>query len=143
VADTVVGSGSDNQFQIADLVWHREADRALAAFHQLADRQGVGSACVTVVAALSYSLRTLARYVAERPSGSPWQVASALGVPMWKVDEVSAQAKLWRPAQLARAAVVLAGADADAKGGLGDAGALDPEQKMFAVERLILQLAAD
>lgn len=141
VHQTLVAAGSDNQFEIADLVWHRRGEQALVAFRQLAERNGAGSACVTVVAALSYSLRSLARYVAERPSGSPWQVASALGVPAWKVDGLAAQAKLWRPAQLAEATVVLADADADAKGGLGDAGALDPEQKMFAVERLILRLA--
>ncbi len=93
------------------------------------------------MAALSYSLRSLARYVSEQPSGSQWQVASALGVPPWKVDALAAQSRLWRPVQLAAAAVALADADADAKGGLGDAGALDPEQKMYAVERLIVTLA--
>ena len=60
--------------------------------------------------------------------------------PAWKIDTLAAQAKLWRPAQLAEAAVLLADADADAKGGLGDTGTLDPEQKLYAVERLLLQL---
>lgn len=142
VHQTLISAGSDNQFEIADMVWLRDCAGALAAFRQLADRNGTGNACVTVVAALSYSLRSLARYVAERPSGPPWQVASSLGIPAWKVEGVAAQAKLWRPGQLAVAAVVLAQADADAKGGLGDAGALDNEQKMYAVERLILELAA-
>ena len=142
VRDTLVAGGSSNQFEIADLVLRREAVPALVAFRQLADRNGPASACVTVVAALSYSLRTLIRYVTERPTGSPWQVASALGVSSWKVDALAAQAKRWRPADLAAAALVLAEADADAKGGMGDAGALDTEQKMFAVERLILELAA-
>ena len=142
VQQTLIAAGSDNQFEIADLVWQRRAAEALVAFRQLADRNGVSSACVTMVAALSYSLRSLARYVAERPVGAPWQVAAALGVPAWKVDSLAAQAKSWRPAQLADAAVVLAIADAETKGGLGDGGALDPEQKMFAVERLIVQLTA-
>jgi DNA polymerase-3 subunit delta len=141
VRTTLVAAGTDNQFEIADLVWHRRTHEALVAFRQLAERNGAASACVTVVAALSYSLRSLARYVAERPSGSPWQVASALGVPTWKLDGLAAQSKLWRPGQLAAAAVALADADAGAKGGLGDAGALDPEQKMYAVERLIGQLS--
>ncbi len=143
VRGTLVSAGSDNQFVIADLVWQRRSAPALAAFRHLAERNGVGSACVTVVAALSYSLRTLTRYVTERPTGSPWQVASALGVPAWKVDVLAAQSKLWRPGQLAAAAVMLADADADAKGGLGEAGALDNEQKMYAVERLILTMAAE
>jgi DNA polymerase-3 subunit delta len=140
VRSTFPATSNGNQFEIADLVWHRKAEDALVAFRGLADRNGVGAACVTLVAALSYSLRALTRFVTERPSGSPWQVASALGVSTWKVDTLAAQARLWRPAQLASAAVLLATADADAKGGLGDAGALDPEQKMYAVERLILAL---
>jgi DNA polymerase-3 subunit delta len=133
--------GNENQFEVADLVWHRKAAEALTAFRGLADRNGVGNACVTVVAALSYSLRSLARYTTEQPTGSPWQVASALGVPPWKVDALAAQSRLWRPGQLAAAAVALADADADAKGGLGDTGALDPGQKMYAVEQLIVTLA--
>lgn len=141
VRDTLTAGGTENQFEIADLVWKRETAAALAAFRQLAERNGASGACVTVVAALSYSLRSLARFSADRPTGSPWQIASALGVPMWKVDAIAAAARLWRPGQLARAAVLLADADADAKGGLGDSGALDPEQKLFAVERLIQELA--
>ncbi len=142
VRSTLTAAGTGNQFEIADLVWHRQTGEALAAFRQLAERNGASSAAVTVVAALSYSLRTLARYATERPSGTPWQVASALGVPAWKVDVLAAQSRGWRPAQLAGAALALADADADAKGGLGDAGALDPEQKLFAVERLIRELGA-
>lgn len=140
VHSTLVIVGTANQFEIADLVWNRRTAEGLTAFRQLAERNGASSAGVTMVAALSYSLRTLARYVGDRPSGSPWQVASALGVPAWKVDTIAAQARQWRPAQLAQAAVLLAAADADNKGGLGEAGALDPEQKLFAVERLIRQL---
>ena len=79
----------------------------------------------------------------ERPSGSPWQVAAALGVPAWKVDVLAAQSRLWKPGELAAAAVLLADADADSKGGLGEAGALDPEQKLYRVERLIRQLAGE
>ena len=140
VHQTLIDSGSQNQFEIADLVWRQRSEEALVAFRQLAERNGASSACVTVIAALSYSLRTLARYVAERPSGKPWQQAAALGVPVWKMDTLASQAKLWRPGRLAEAAVLLAEADADAKGGLGDAGALDLEQKLYAVERLILRL---
>ena len=141
VRSTFPMTGNENQFEVADLVWHRKGPEALTAFRGLAVRNGVGNACVTVVAALSYSLRSLARYVSDQPSGSQWQVASALGVPPWKVDTLAAQSRLWRAGQLAAAAVTLADADADAKGGLGDAGALDPEQKMYAVERLIVTLA--
>lgn len=140
VRTTFPATNNGNQFEIADLIWHRNPEAALVAFRGLADRNGVGSACVTLVAALSYSLRSLTRYVTERPSGSAWQIASALGVSTWKVEALAAQARVWRPAQLATAAVLLATADADAKGGLGDAGALDPEQKMYAVERLIVAL---
>jgi len=143
VRATLVSSGTENQFEMADLVWRRQTSQALVAFRQLAERNGASAACVTGVAALSYSLRTLARYVAERPSGSQWQVASALGVPAWKVDVLAAQARLWKSAELAAAAVVLADADAESKGGLGEAGALDPEQKLYRVERLIRQLAGN
>lgn len=141
VRSTFPLTAGGNQFEVADLVWMRKSAEALTAFRGLADRNGVGNACVTVVAALSYSLRSLARYVTEQPAGSPWQIASSLGVSPWKVDTLAAQARLWRPGQLAAAAVALGDADADAKGGLGDAGALDPEQKMYAVERLIVELA--
>lgn len=141
VQSTFPSAGQENQFEVADLVWRRQPAEALAAFRGLVERNGVGNACVTVVAALSFSLRSLARYVSERPTGTPWQVASALGVPAWKVDALAAQSRLWQPGQLAAAAVTLADADADAKGGLGDAGALDPGQKVYAVERLIVELA--
>ena len=142
VRSTLVIVGTANQFEVADLVWSRRTAEGLTAFRQLAERNGASSAGVTTVAALSYSLRTLARYVGDRPPGSPWQVASALGVPAWKVETIAAQARLWRPAQLAQAAVMLASADAASKGGLSEAGALDPEQKLFAVERLIRRLGS-
>lgn len=139
--NSLTATAGENQFEIADLVWRRQGAQALEAFRRYAAQQGASSAAVTVVAALSYSLRSLARYVAERPAGAPWEVARQLGVPVWKVDVLAGQAKSWRPAQLARAAVVLAAADADAKGGLGDAGALDPDQKNYKVEQLIIELA--
>ena len=139
--NSLTATAGENQFEIADLVWRRQGTAALEAFRRYAAQQGASSAAVTVVAALSYSLRSLARYVAERPGGAPWEVARQLGVPVWKVDALAAQAVSWRPGQLARAAVALADADADAKGGLGDAGALDPDQKNYRVEKLIIELA--
>lgn len=143
VLATLPPASTENQFAIADLVWLRKPQEAVVAFRRYSAANGAGTAAVTVVAALSYSLRNLARYVAERPRGTSWQIAGQLGVPGWRVDAIAAQAKLWQPIELARAAVQLAAADAQAKGGLGDAGALDPEQKSYAVERLILGLSGE
>lgn len=144
VTATVAAAAAENQFAIADLVWHRRPGPALEAFRRLVAANGAGSACVTVVAAMSFSLRQLVPVVAARPApgASGWQLAGQLGVPPWKLDTLLAQARLWRPGELAAAGERLATADADAKGGLGDAGALDPEQKVYEVERLILDLAA-
>jgi DNA polymerase-3 subunit delta len=142
VVQTILAAAPENQFAIADLVWHRRPGPALEAFRRLVAANGAGSACVTVVAAMSFSLRQLVPVVAARPAGgSSWQLAGQLGVPAWKLDTLLAQAKLWRPGELAVAAERLARADAAAKGGLGEAGALDPEQKVYDVERLILQIA--
>lgn len=142
VAQTVLAVAAENQFAIADLVWHRRPGPALEAFRRLVAANGAGSACVTVVAAMSFSLRQLVPVAAARPASGAngWQLASQLGVPPWKLDTLLAQARLWRPGELAAAAERLAAADAAAKGGLGDSGALDPEQKVYEVERLILDL---
>jgi len=67
-------------------------------------------------------------------------VARPAEFPPWKVRVLRHQWSAWSGDQrrLAAAAVALADADGAAKGGVGEGTALDPEQKLLALERLVL-----
>ncbi len=82
VRATLVSSGTENQFEMADLVWRRQTSQALVAFRQLAERNGASAACVTgggstvLLAADVGAIRgraavRLASGRSRRPSASP------------------------------------------------------------------------
>jgi len=141
VRDTLIGSGVGDIWQLADLVWAKETAQALVLFRKLVEQEGRGVG-VSVAMALSRGLRALAKCVDGLPPGNQWQVASALGVPAGRVPDVVARARLWDAAGLAGAAARLAAVDAAVKGGMGRGAALDDEQKLFALEKLIIELTA-
>ena len=140
VAVSLAGQGQESQFTIADLVWAGEAEAALRSFRRLVATQGSTSAPVIMISALSYSLRSLARATASGLDPHDRRVAAQLGIPPWKVAKVVATARRRGARDLGRAAVLMDQAEADVKGGVGDEGALDPEQKVARVESLILAL---
>lgn len=108
--------------------------RRTAAIERLRWALETGVAPVLVTAALATSLRQLGRYLAlsgeRRPEAA---VARDVGVPPWKLKEVSRQARSWDNRSIAVGIRAVAEADARVKGA-----AADPH---FALESLILTLA--
>ncbi|MDR0990169.1 MAG: DNA polymerase III subunit delta [Propionibacteriaceae bacterium] len=92
-----------------------------------------GTAHVMVTSALANSLRQLGQYLAAtRQQPRPRDLASLIGAPSWKVDQIARQARPWSEPAVARAIRVVAQADADIKGAAGD-----PD---YALERAVLTI---
>lgn len=120
----------------ADMSGFTVADRAVegdlsGALELLRYGQATGLAPVLVTSALAGSLRSIAQ-VASAGNAPPAQLASALGMPAWKVDKTRRQARGWRPVGLSTAVRAVAAADADVKGGVAD--------QAYAVERVLLSV---
>ena len=136
------GVAEVSAFAIADGVWDRRAAEALRSLRwSMAGSDAVG---VPTVVALATGLRSIVRVAALGPRASEQEVARDAGVPPWKVKVLRRQWSTWSGDQrrLAMAAVALAEADAAVKGGVAARGSLDPQQKLMALERLVLQTAA-
>jgi DNA polymerase-3 subunit delta len=93
----------------------------------------LGVAHVLVADALADAVRTIAR-VSAMGRADPFQLASQLGMPPWKVKKAQGQARGWDPAGLAEAMSVVALLNADVKGV-----AADPA---YALERAVLRIVA-
>jgi DNA polymerase-3 subunit delta len=91
--------------------------------------QSTGLASVLVTSALASTLRSVA-LVASAGRQPAHQLASALGMPPWKVEKTQRQTRGWGPEGLSVAMQAVATADGDVKGGATDAG--------YAVERALL-----
>lgn len=127
-------------FELSDSVWERRAPQALSQLNWGLQTGSLTGPAVT--GALAASLRQLVR-VATAPRGmSDAEVASLAGVREFKVRQLRAQARRWRPEELAAAVVSLARADAAVKGGLRPGETLSPEQKNLALAEWILTTAA-
>ena len=125
-------------FSISDAVWDRRATDALRSLRQ-ALRESDTIAVPTVMAIAS-GLRSIVRVAAVGPGASEADVAREAAVPPWKVKVLRRQWSRWSGDQrrLAAAVVALADADAAMKGGVGEGNALDPEQKLLELERLVM-----
>jgi DNA polymerase-3 subunit delta len=88
---------------------------------------------VLVADALADAVRTVAR-VAGAGRADPFQLATDLALPPWKVKKALAQSRGWSPEGLAEAIALVAALNADVKGVAADAG--------YALERAVLRLAA-
>lgn len=120
----------------ADLTGFAVADRVVdgdlsGALELLRYGQATGLAPVLVTSAIAGSLRSIAQ-VAGAGNAPAAQVASALGMPPWKVDKTRRQSRGWRPEGISQAMRALALADADVKGGAVD--------QQYAVERVLLSV---
>jgi DNA polymerase III subunit delta len=134
-----VGVADVAGYQVADAVWERRTATALGDLRWVVQTQGRSSVGPAVTAALASGLRAVAR-VQGMPRGmSDAAVAGEIGMPPWKVKVAAAQGRKWRPETLAAATVALAGLDVAMKGGLRGA-ALDPEQKLAALERFVVDI---
>jgi DNA polymerase-3 subunit delta len=93
----------------------------------------VGVDPVPIADALADGVRTVAR-VASAGRGNPYQLASALGMPAWKIERAQRQARGWTPDALVDAMRVVADCNAAVKGGSDDRG--------YALERAVFAVAA-
>lgn len=93
----------------------------------------IGVDPVPIADALADGVRTVAR-VASVGRGNPYQLASALGMPAWKVERGQRQARGWAPEGLVSAMRIAAECNAAVKGGSDD--------RAYALERAVRQLTA-
>ena len=122
----------------AEVTGFAVADRAVVgdvpgALEALRWALAVGVAHVLVADALADGVRSIAR-VSSAGRGNPYAMASALGMPPWKVKRAQSQARGWTAAGLSRAMRTVANLNADVKGV-----AADPS---YALEAAIRELAA-
>ena len=138
VHDYFAGVTGVTGFAVSDAVWDRRPADALRSL-RWAMRES-GDVSVPMVMAMAAGLRSIIRVAAAGAGTSEADVARQAGVPPWKVRTLRHQWSAWSGDQrrLAAAAVALADADGAAKGGVGEGAALDPEQKLLALERLVL-----
>lgn len=126
-------------FQIADAVINKQAAQALRLLRLAAgnDSARLGPATVS---ALANSVRQVVA-LASAPAGmSDRDLAALTRVPAWKLKTLAAQARRWRPMDIARAVLLLSDLDASVKGGLREGEQLDPAQKGLALESAVYRL---
>jgi DNA polymerase-3 subunit delta len=130
-------------YVITDHVFERRVSQAITALRWGIEREpNMGPA---VIATAINAIRSLL-HVVNAPSGSSEaDIARMAGVPPWKVRTLRDQARKWRPAELADAALLLTYADASLKGGhideLGTVEVLDPIQRQALLERVLVEMA--
>jgi DNA polymerase III subunit delta len=122
----------------AEVTGFAVADRAVVgdvpgALEALRWALAVGVAHVLVADALADGVRSIAR-VSSAGRGNPYAMASALGMPPWKIKRAQSQGRGWTAAGLSRAMRTVANLNADVKGV-----AADPA---YALEAAIRDLAA-
>jgi DNA polymerase-3 subunit delta len=122
------GRAEATGFQVADKAVEGDL---VGALELLRYGQATGLAPVLVTSALAGALRSIAM-VASAGNAPAHQLASALGMPPWKVDRTRKQMRGWRPEGLSAALRAVASADADVKGAAADSG--------YAVERVLLSV---
>jgi DNA polymerase-3 subunit delta len=124
------GRAEVSGFTVADAMMVGDVPAALEALRWALH---VGVDPVPIADALADGIRTVAR-VASAGRGSPYQLASALGMPAWKVERAQRQARGWTPDALVDAMRVAADCNAAVKGGSDDRG--------YALERAVFAVAA-
>ncbi|MEV0156839.1 DNA polymerase III subunit delta [Micromonospora sp. NPDC050686] len=93
----------------------------------------VGVDPVPIADALADGVRTVAR-VAAAGRGDPYQLASTLGMPAWKIKNAQQRARGWTPEGLVVAMRVAAECNAAVKGGADD--------RAYALEKAVFSVAA-
>jgi DNA polymerase-3 subunit delta len=114
-------------FAIADAALYGRRARALEELRWAIDN---GTAPVLVTSAFASGLRGLARYRGAARGLREGDLAREVGVPPWKLRTLRDQAKGWEDRGLVHAIQAVAQADAEVKGGAGDAA--------YALERLVI-----
>ncbi len=133
-ADTVNryyrGRAEVSGFTVADAAMVGDVPAALEALRWALQ---VGVDPVPIADALADGVRTVAR-VAAAGRGNPYQLASALGMPAWKIERAQRQARGWSPEGLVDAMRAAADCNAAVKGGSDDRG--------YALEAAIFAVSA-
>ncbi|HKT02726.1 MAG TPA: DNA polymerase III subunit delta [Rugosimonospora sp.] len=124
------GRAEVSGFTVADAAMVGDVPGALEAL-RWALRVGVDP--VPIADALADGVRTVAR-VAAAGRGNPYQLASTLGMPAWKIERAQRQARGWTPEGLVDAMRVAAECNAAVKGGSDDRG--------YALERAVFSVSA-
>ncbi|MFI6267068.1 DNA polymerase III subunit delta [Micromonospora sp. NPDC051006] len=117
-------------FTVADATMVGDVPAALEALRWALH---VGVDPVPIADALADGVRTVAR-VASAGRGSPYQLASSLGMPAWKIERAQRQGRGWTPEGLVQAMQVAAECNAAVKGGSDD--------RAYALERAVFSVAA-
>ncbi|MFF2552157.1 DNA polymerase III subunit delta [Nocardia sp. NPDC058058] len=103
-------------FDVADLAVAGDRAAAMEALRWATDR---GVPAVLLADALADSVHTIAR-VGSAGRGDPFKLAGDLGMPPWKVKKAQGQARGWTGVTIGQALKVVAGLNADVKGGAAD-----------------------
>lgn len=140
----VEGTAPISGFAISDSVWERKAREALTLLRQSSLETDPGRLGVTTVTALTGGLRSLIVVGGSAPGASDNEVARDAGVPPWKVKALRHQWSRWSGDQRKLAGMIVALADADPamKGGVTVGSSLDPEQKLFELEKLVTRASS-
>jgi len=112
------GKAEVTGFDVAEFAVAGDRAAAMEALRWATDR---GVAHVLLADALADSVHTIAR-VGSAGRGDPFALAQQLGMPPWKVKKAQAQARGWTPATIGAALGIVAGLNADVKGGAADSG---------------------
>lgn len=144
VRDYFAGVADVAGWKIAEQVWQRRPSGALESVRYAVASGNENSVGLTSVLALASALRDIIRVGGMGPGASDADVAREVGLAPWQVSKVRAQWSRWSGDQrrLAASLVDLADAEAMMKGGLKPGQSLDVEQKLYALERLVVESSA-
>ncbi|MEU4383016.1 DNA polymerase III subunit delta [Micromonospora echinofusca] len=117
-------------FTVADAAMVGDVPAALEALRWALH---VGVDPVPIADAIADGVRTVAR-VASAGRGDPFQLASTLGMPAWKIRSAQQRARGWTPEGLVQAMRAAAECNAAVKGGSDD--------RAYALERAVFSVAA-
>lgn len=124
------GRAEVSGFTVADAAMVGDVPAALEALRWALH---IGVDPVPIADALADGVRTVAR-VASAGRGSPYQLASSLGMPPWKIERAARQARGWTADALVEAMRAAAECNAAVKGAADNRG--------YALERAVLAVAA-
>ncbi|AGL15055.1 DNA polymerase III subunit delta [Actinoplanes sp. N902-109] len=128
VARYYKGRAEVSGFAVADAAMVGDVPAALEALRWALH---VGVDPVPIADAIADGVRTVAR-VASAGRGNPYQMASSLGMPAWKIQKAQERSRGWTPEGLVDAMRAAAECNAAVKGGAEDR-AYALEQAVFAV----------
>lgn len=124
------GRAEVSGFTVADACLDGNREAALAALSWALEN---GTAPVLLTSAIASGLRGLGKYLGVRDERlRDVELARRIGVPPWKLKDLSRQARGWTAPGVARAITLTAAADADVKGASGDAD--------YAIQMLVLRV---